>query len=123
MTRGTLWLILDIVFFGCLWRFSEIFRERPKEKRNESDTCSLAVFLGSGEFESSNLRFLSKISTGGHTTEAMALLESLDFSRYTPRTYILCGGDELSEAKARKFEHGKNPLNEVRLPFFGVLPC
>jgi len=43
-------------------------------------------------------------TTGGHTTEALTLLSSLDFARYTPRTYIISDGDTLSAQKARSLE-------------------
>lgn len=51
-------------------------------------TRKLAVFLGSG----------------GHTTEALRLVSTLDFQRYTPRTYIISHGDHLSGQKAVELE-------------------
>ena len=45
---------------------------------------------------------------GGHTTEALALVSSLDFVRYTPRTYIISDGDTLSAQKARELEERKH---------------
>ncbi|KAK7057141.1 UDP-N-acetylglucosamine transferase subunit ALG14 [Favolaschia claudopus] len=54
-------------------------------------TKSLAVFLGSG----------------GHTSEALTLISALDFSRYTPRTYIISEGDVLSAQKAHDLELSK----------------
>jgi len=60
-------------------------------KRAQTETCHLAVFLGSG----------------GHTSEALALVSALDFSRYTPRTYIVSEGDHLSERKAIALEQLK----------------
>ncbi|PAV18498.1 glycosyltransferase family 1 [Pyrrhoderma noxium] len=59
-----------------------------RKQRGESNTCSLAVFLGSG----------------GHTSEALSLVSSLDFSRYTPRKYIISEGDSLSAQKASDLE-------------------
>ncbi|KZT72074.1 glycosyltransferase family 1 protein, partial [Daedalea quercina L-15889] len=56
-----------------------------------SDRCHLAVFLGSG----------------GHTSEALMLLSALDFSRYSPRTYIISEGDALSTRKAIALEMSK----------------
>ncbi|KAF8326393.1 glycosyltransferase family 1 protein [Cantharellus anzutake] len=41
---------------------------------------------------------------GGHTTEAITLVSSLDFQRYTPRIYIISEGDSLSAKKAVKLE-------------------
>jgi beta-1,4-N-acetylglucosaminyltransferase len=51
-----------------------------KSTRPSTSTCSLGVFLGSG----------------GHTAEMKTLVSSLDFARYTPRTYVACHGDEMS---------------------------
>jgi beta-1,4-N-acetylglucosaminyltransferase len=34
--------------------------------------------------------------TGGHTAEMKSLVSSLNFERYTPRTYVYCHGDEMS---------------------------
>ena len=45
--------------------------------------------------------------TGGHSTEALALVSALNFSRYTPRTYIISDGDNLSSQKARELEERK----------------
>lgn len=50
---------------------------------------------------------LTQPSLGGHTTEALALLSSIDFSRYTPRTYIVSDGDHLSAQKAAALESSK----------------
>ncbi|KAL5638183.1 hypothetical protein ACGC1H_005024 [Rhizoctonia solani] len=58
-------------------------------------TRSLAVLLGSG----------------GHTTEALTLVSSLDFDKYTPRTYIISEGDSLSAKKAIALETLKKPGN------------
>ena len=46
-------------------------------------------------------------NAGGHTTEALALISGLDFTRYTPRTYIISDGDTLSGQKARELEERK----------------
>ncbi|CAE6347043.1 unnamed protein product [Rhizoctonia solani] len=58
-------------------------------------TRSFAVFLGSG----------------GHTTEALALVSSLDFDKYSPRAYIISEGDTLSAKKAIALEILKKPGN------------
>ena len=41
---------------------------------------------------------------GGHTSEALSLVSALDFSRYTPRTYLVSEGDSLSAQKAIALE-------------------
>ncbi|KAF8906492.1 oligosaccharide biosynthesis protein Alg14 like-domain-containing protein [Gymnopilus junonius] len=69
-----------------------LIRPSPKQKQNRNvasaSTCSVAVFLGSG----------------GHTSEALALVSSLDSQRYNRRTYIVTSGDTLSAQKALEFE-------------------
>src|SRR6267142_200190 len=45
---------------------------------------------------------------GGHSSEALSLVSALDFSRYTPRTYIVSEGDLLSEQKAIALERLKS---------------
>jgi beta-1,4-N-acetylglucosaminyltransferase len=41
---------------------------------------------------------------GGHSSEALSLVSALDFSRYTPRTYLVSEGDSLSAQKAKALE-------------------
>ncbi|KAH7874758.1 glycosyltransferase family 1 protein [Lentinula edodes] len=65
-----------------------IVPERPKKS---AENRTLAVFLGSG----------------GHTSEMLALVSSLDFDRYFPRIYIISGDDTLSERKAAALEATK----------------
>ncbi|KDQ14476.1 glycosyltransferase family 1 protein [Botryobasidium botryosum FD-172 SS1] len=60
-------------------------------RRPAPSTCSLAVFLGSG----------------GHTSEALLLLSSLNFDRYSRRKYIIGEGDTLSAQKALQLEESK----------------
>ncbi|KAJ4483363.1 glycosyltransferase family 1 protein [Lentinula aciculospora] len=72
-------LLLAIVFirFYCILPSSNVHGVNKKNRK-------LAVFLGSG----------------GHTSEMLALVSSLDFGRYYPRVYIISEGDTLSERKA-----------------------
>jgi hypothetical protein len=90
-------------------------------------TCSLAVFLGSGtEFLSiETLKRGIMFSLGGHTSEVLKLLSSVDFSRYTPRTYILSEGDHLSAQKAMALESEKfaEGTSHVRSLQCGRLTC
>jgi beta-1,4-N-acetylglucosaminyltransferase len=67
-------------------------RSQIYKARRKIDTCSLAVFLGSG----------------GHTAEVLALVSALDFQRYTPRTYVISEGDILSAQKAAELENAKS---------------
>lgn len=59
---------------------------------------------------------------GGHTSEALALVSTIDFLRYSPRKYIISEGDTLSARKATELEENMTKLKEVRrcgkyLPF------
>ncbi|KAL1757564.1 glycosyltransferase family 1 protein [Schizophyllum commune] len=73
---------------------------KPRSRRSSrTSTCSIAIFLGSG----------------GHTSEALALLSGLDFDRYTPRTYYISEGDALSAQKAIDLENAKGPRSAFSL--------
>jgi len=92
LTITTLILLLSAL---CVLRLFSVFKlggGHPNLKKAASDTCGLAIFLGSG----------------GHTTEALALVSGLDFARYTPRTYIISDGDTLSTQKAHELEKRKH---------------
>lgn len=80
--------ILTILCFLRLYLIMPKVRAPPFKARTLQGTCSLAVFLGSG----------------GHTSEILKLLSNVDFSRYTPRTYIISEGDNLSAQKAMALE-------------------
>ncbi|KAI0070178.1 glycosyltransferase family 1 protein [Panus rudis PR-1116 ss-1] len=86
---------LLILLAVIVWRALSILPRTPRGKagrrRSSQEQCSIAVFLGSG----------------GHTSEAITLLSSLDFSRYGPRTYIYSQGDSLSAKKATELEFTK----------------
>ncbi|KAA1473902.1 glycosyltransferase family 1 protein [Dentipellis sp. KUC8613] len=79
---------LVVVFALVLVRIYSVSCPRKILRPRTSATCSLAVFLGSG----------------GHTSEALSLVSALDFTRYTPRTYIVSSGDSLSVQKALALE-------------------
>ncbi|KAF4598570.1 UDP-N-acetylglucosamine transferase subunit [Pleurotus pulmonarius] len=93
------WRIIALILLCALARLGWlIFQDRAAKNRHvprhrqASETCSLAVFLGSG----------------GHTSEALSLLSSLDFTRYTPRKYVVSEGDILSAEKAISLETSKS---------------
>ena len=80
-----------------------------KGKRKSNDTCSLGVFLGSGMPSAHRQRTGHHVGSradrsGGHTAEMCTLLSSTSFSRYTPRTYIYCPGDDHSLRLVRDLE-------------------
>ncbi|EAL22510.1 hypothetical protein CNBB3880 [Cryptococcus deneoformans B-3501A] len=74
---------------------------RPKDAK-----CSLGVFLGSG----------------GHTSEMKALLSTLDYERYQPRTYIYCHGDDLSLRAVSDIESSKGGLISSKMYYLLSLP-
>lgn len=85
--------IVYVALGFAIWRSLISARQRSASKsrnRSNDETCSTAVFLGSG----------------GHTGEAIQLLSALDPARYNPRQYIFCTGDTMSLKKATAFEHG-----------------
>jgi beta-1,4-N-acetylglucosaminyltransferase len=76
--------------------------------RDPSDKCSLGVFMGSGQ--SHLVAVMRKADEiGGHTAEMKALVSSLDFQRYTPRTYVHCHGDEMSLRIITELESSSSP--------------
>ncbi|KAG2079000.1 glycosyltransferase family 1 protein [Suillus decipiens] len=88
-------ILLSILLFFSVRLFFVIFSSRrirlAHKNHRPSQTCSIAIFLGSG----------------GHTSEALKLVSALDFVRYSPRTYIVSEGDALSAQKAVALEHIK----------------
>ena len=92
--------------------------EKRRPGRKAGDTCTFAVFLGSGVLSLSYSYpcFFSYSYSGGHTSEALALVSSLDFTRYTPRKYIISEGDTLSARKAEELENSKVSF-PIRFPW------
>lgn len=74
-------------------------KDSVSRRRDHKGACHLAVFLGSG----------------GHSSEALTLISTLDFTRYTPRTYLVSDGDPLSATKAIALERLK-AASEPSLP-------
>ncbi|EPT05039.1 hypothetical protein FOMPIDRAFT_159659 [Fomitopsis schrenkii] len=94
MALGLFSSFLSACLVFILWRVSYVAlgrKSQPRRTRRRSDCSHLAVFLGSG----------------GHTSEALTLLSALDFNRYSPRTYIISAGDNLSTSKAIALELSK----------------
>ena len=113
-----IWLPLGVIL-AVLARVYVVVRT-PRgfvpRKRAQTETCHLAVFLGSGKLHTVRSRrpqhptltpYIVFFILGGHSSEALALVSALDFSRYTPRTYIVSQGDHLSERKAVALEQLK----------------
>ena len=75
--------------------------------RDHKGTCHLAVFLGSGRSSTRTLAPMLRQYLGGHSSEALTLVSTLNFSRYTPRTYLVSEGDSLSATKAIALERLK----------------
>ncbi|TDL24321.1 glycosyltransferase family 1 protein [Rickenella mellea] len=91
--NGSLWLLFVIILISTYC----VCAIRLTKTRRRSSTCRLAVFLGSG----------------GHTSEILSLISTLDFSRYTPRIYIISEGDVLSLKKAEELELRKTGIQKT----------
>jgi len=97
--------ILTAIFLLCVSRLLWIlpsFRTQPRTPPKSPGKVKIVVVLGSG----------------GHTAEMIRLLGSLDFEKYSQRTYVVSSGDTLSEGKARDLEkrkqNGKAAQSKVR---------
>lgn len=110
--------VVALLFFLVAYRLY-LIRPSSKQKRNQkvtlASTCSVAVFLGSGTALVMPWIYVFDFSKylGGHTSEALALISSLDPKRYNRRTYIVTSGDTLSVQKALEFEI---KLSEPHIP-------
>ncbi|ELU39115.1 Alg14 domain-containing protein [Rhizoctonia solani AG-1 IA] len=62
-------------------------------------------------YDSKPQKYAGRSNRSGHTTEALALVSSLNFDKYSPRTYIISEGDTLSAKKAIALELLKKPGN------------
>lgn len=103
-------ILWGTVLLGCLLlrMYAILPRKVPSQNSRRTQPCHLAVFLGSGTTTSSTFfTIFTGIIPGGHTSEAITLISSLDFSRYYPRTYIVSQGDVLSAKKASALEFSK----------------
>ncbi|KAF8806388.1 glycosyltransferase family 1 protein [Phlegmacium glaucopus] len=90
---STITAMIFIVLLA-IWRLYTILpSKKPQSQRSSAHVCTIAVFLGSG----------------GHTSEALALVSALDFRRYNRRIYIVSQGDNLSRQKAITLERSKEP--------------
>ena len=69
----------------------------------------------------STATLLVVLGSGGHTAEMIRLLDSLNFTKYSYRRYIVSSGDTLSEGKARHFEEKKD--KPVQAPITHRLIC
>ena len=108
------WLLVTIAFiFTIIARICVIIilpKDGVPRRRNHRETCHLAVFLGSGKSSTQSPAAtlgLYRNYLGGHSSEALTLVSTLDFARYTPRTYLVSEGDSLSATKAIALERLK----------------
>jgi len=61
---------------------------------------------------------------GGHTSEALTLVSSLDCRRYRRRIYLVSDGDVLSAQKAHELEFKRGGSKEIQeSPFLDNLQC
>lgn len=54
------------------------------------------------------VKVLIVIGSGGHTTEMLSLVKTLDITKYSPRFYVLALNDTTSEKKVQELEHNWN---------------
>ena len=107
-------LILSSAVAAALRIYAILPKHGVKHRRRTTRVCKLGVFLGSGMWLIPGYWISSLIwLTGGHTTEALALLESVSFSRYGSRVYFVSEGDAFSEQKAVEFEKHKETTDPV----------
>ena len=57
-----------------------------------------------GKRPATNVRCLIVLGSGGHTSEMLTLMRSLDPSKYQPRHYVIAATDDHSKSKADQLE-------------------
>jgi len=102
--------VIGFVYVIVIARMYWLLGDRWKNEhiRNPNDKCSLGVFMGSGKLPFEGFDSQSE-KVGGHTAEMKALVSSLDFERYTSRTYVYCHGDEMSIRTIAELESSSDP--------------
>lgn len=65
--------------------------------------------------DTSERHLLISLGSGGHTTEMFYILDPMDLSRFTKRTYYISSGDKLSRDKAHAFEKQKGYRGQYRI--------
>lgn len=81
------------VFLAVVYRISCVLRQavindKTVKKRSSQDKVKTVIVIGSG----------------GHTSEMMYLIRSLNLQRYSPRLYVMASSDTWSEQKVHEFE-------------------
>lgn len=66
--------------------------------------------------QSRPLRTIICIGSGGHTTELLGIIGTLNISKYNPRLYILADNDRSSEVKIHDTERAQKTYRLVRIP-------
>lgn len=109
--------MLWVISVFCVLIFIVIFRivyvivstlggYRQKKKRLPTDKVKTVIVIGSG----------------GHTSEMMYLVQSLDPARYSPRLYIMASSDKWSESKILECEetfynkHSQSDFSIFKIP-------
>lgn len=62
------------------------------------------------------LRTVFCIGSGGHTTELLRLVKTINKKKYDPRMYILADNDASSEVKIHETEKGQHNYSLARIP-------
>ncbi|KAK9896971.1 glycosyltransferase family 1 protein [Cystobasidium minutum MCA 4210] len=101
---------LPVLFLLTFLRLLQVIKQthagerRPRRSSRSTVTTSKA----SSSNKQGTCRIVAFLGSGGHTGEMIRLLNSLDFAKYTNRTYLISSGDNLSLSKARELEAVKS---------------
>lgn len=102
--------LIALLVLGICLRIYIILPIHSKKRQRSNGPIKLAVFLGSGALNLDAPMSCSCRIVGGHTSEALGLMNALDFYRYSHRTYIVSEGDNLSARKAARLEELKSAV-------------
>ncbi|XP_055713126.1 UDP-N-acetylglucosamine transferase subunit ALG14 homolog [Phlebotomus papatasi] len=87
MIIGLIAILGATIFSGICYR---VWKRRIRDREKRTSPVRLMVVLGSG----------------GHSGEMLKILQKMDFSKYSPRCYVVALGDESSCTKAEDLESG-----------------
>ncbi|XP_041978130.1 UDP-N-acetylglucosamine transferase subunit ALG14 homolog [Aricia agestis] len=76
------------------------------------------IIFGKSQLKSDEprLRTLISIGSGGHTTEMLRIVGTLNATKYLPRLYVMADNDVSSEVKIRKLEAQEKHFEIHRIP-------
>uniref|UniRef100_A0A7S1Y892 UDP-N-acetylglucosamine transferase subunit ALG14 n=1 Tax=Grammatophora oceanica TaxID=210454 RepID=A0A7S1Y892_9STRA len=62
------------------------------------------------------IKTLAVLGSGGHTTEMLQLLKTVDSKAYSPLIFVVAESDTTSERRVEAFEGGRKPDQTFRIP-------